>query len=145
MKNTILITFSAVLMSACATNTDNIDMKEPTSSHQKLAGTSWVWETDLPRDPYIEFKANGHLGGFTGCNQISGVFSETSGIKDGRHVFELGEIITTEMACAEGMDEEGKFLDALGKLRSFKFLGKDRINLFGNDGSEIVSLDRQTD
>lgn len=145
MRHIILISFTAALISACMTQPEIVDTLPPASTHSKLAGSSWTMESDLAKNPYIEFRANGHLGGFTGCNQISGVYTETSDIKDGRHVFELGEVITTEMACPEGMAEEGKFLAALRDLRSFKFAGKGQLSLFQEDGSEIISLKRLAD
>ncbi len=142
----LLTTLSAVLYSACETMpTDSVTYSPPASQHHKLSGTSWVWDTELTQDPVIEFKANGHLGGFSGCNQIGGVFQESSEIKDGRHMLGMREVFSTEMACPSTMTIEQSFMQAIIGAKSFKKMSSDILVLFDHDGNEVLRLNRLTD
>ncbi len=143
-KNCIAVLLVAGL-SACTTTATKDDTVLPIgSSHAKLTGSTWQWSTDQSNVPYIKFLANGHIRGSTGCNSISGVYEETMDIKDGRHVFKLGDLITTEMACATGMDTEAMFLRSLGNATSYK-ISSDRLSFYDDKGDAVFGLDRKAD
>lgn len=140
----ILGAFSLWMLPACETAPiDAGAYSPPASNHHKLAGTSWVWETDLEQDPTIKFLANGHIGGFTGCNQVGGVFEETADIKDGRHLLKMSEVFSTEMACPTAMETERTFIQAITTSESFKKSSSDALVLFDRDGKEVLRLTKQ--
>ncbi len=145
MKKISIAIFLSGLLSACTTAAPSDAPVLPIgSSHAKLAGTAWHWSTDQPNAPFIKFLANGHIRGSTGCNTISGVYEETTDIKDGRHVFNLGNLITTEMACAAGMATEAAFLQKLTNAAAYKMSG-DKLKLYNDRGDMVFGLDRQAD
>jgi len=145
MKKQLISIMVLSLLGACTTSTPmNDTVLAVGSSHAKLAGTSWQWDSGQSNYPHITFLANGHIRGSTGCNAISGVYEETSDIKDGRHVLKLGELITTEMACLNGMETEAAFLQKLGNASTFKLSG-DRLRLYSTSGEMLAGLDPKSD
>ena len=145
LPNILLALSYAGLIAACETRpADPAPITPPGSSHHKLSGTSWVWEAGLAKNPVIEFKANGHLGGYSGCNQIGGVFEESAEIKDGRHRLGISEVISTQMACSSGMKIEQDFIQAINASESFNKLSADDLILYDKGGNEILRLKRQT-
>ena len=133
---------SSLILAGCETSpSDPVTVIPPAGNHHhKLADTQWSWDAGLERNPILEFRANGHLGGFSGCNQIGGVFEESEDIKDGRHLFRISEVISTEMACAKGMSEEAQFIKALANANSFTRSSSDLLVLYDTDGDEILRL-----
>ncbi|RUM47229.1 MAG: META domain-containing protein [Desulfocapsa sp.] len=59
--------------------------------------------------------------GFSGCNSFSGGFEQ----KGKRLSF--GPMAATRMACAEGMEQEQLFLQALGSVKKFGISGENLI------------------
>jgi len=51
-----------------------------------------------------------HVRGFAGCNRFTGSFQRT----DGQLRFK--PLTATQMACLEGMEQEQRFLEALGEV-----------------------------
>ena len=71
-----------------------------------LAGTRWIGVTDPSLDrravPWVEFVREGRLTGFTGCNMLSGSWSEQGGTA------RLAGIVTTKRMCLGPADEVEK-------------------------------------
>lgn len=86
----------------------------------------------------IEIAGDGKVTGSGGCNRISG----RAEIQSERITF--GPMISTKMACAPAvMDQESKFMAALGDVQRFKVDGeKDKLILFGATGRPILVLAR---
>jgi putative lipoprotein len=65
--------------------------------------------------------------GFSGCNRFTGSYRRTDG--------QLGftQLASTRMACMEGMEQEQRFLDALGRTSRFTIRG-DQLTLDSADG-----------
>jgi heat shock protein HslJ len=80
------------------------------------------------------FDATGHVGGSGGCNEYGGSY-ET----DGREIT-FGEIASTLIGCPPDVSEqEGAFLDALGRAASFDIQGS-VLTLLDEDGRFLLSF-----
>jgi putative lipoprotein len=86
----------------------------------------------------IEIAADGRVTGSGGCNRISGKATAT-----GAHI-SFGPMISTKMACAPAiMDQESKFLSALGDTRLWRFdEQRDKLILVDAKGITVVKLAR---
>ena len=91
-----------------------------------FAGSSWALielqgfqiASGYPQgDPYIQFNAGEEFVGMAGCNRMFGKYSVDAGS------IEFSEIGTTKMMCAEGMDTETRFLEALNQTTQFNWVG----------------------
>lgn len=137
----LLIMFTG--LSACSNSKYIPPPPSNPATPQKLAGSSWVWDTALEKDPYIQFGQNGAYSGFSGCNQFDGKFQQTSNTVPGRIPLKIEQMIITEMACMEGSAEEGTFLDGLQNSRSYSMNWQDTLVLFDKSGSETLRLTRK--
>jgi putative lipoprotein len=86
----------------------------------------------------LEIAADGKVTGSGGCNRISGR-AEVQGER-----ITFGPMISTKMACPPAiMDQESKFLAALGDVQRFKVdAGKGKLILFNGTGRPILVLTR---
>ena len=80
---------------------------------------TWVDGTRVqgtsPRQPFIELDPATHrMSGFGGCNRLMGTYE-----MEGDHL-RLTRTGRTLMACAAGMDSEGKLVEALEQVREWK-------------------------
>lgn len=104
-----------------------------------LTGTNWrlvklgdevVEVKDPQRAPHILLDAKMHrMSGSGGCNSLTG------GWKGNGDHLTFGQVASTMMACADGMDTEQKFLKALGSVSQWKITDR-RLQLM--DGSGVV-------
>ncbi|WP_240230493.1 META domain-containing protein [Devosia lacusdianchii] len=80
--------------------------------------------------------ADGQVSGTGGCNSIGGK-ARIDGV-----AIHFGELFSTEMACAPAiMDQESKFLDALGRAASYRIdAQRDKLILVDAAGSDIMVL-----
>lgn len=79
-----------------------------------IAGTRWLGVVEGEQDPRslprMEFAAGGRMTGFTGCNTMSGTWTEEGG------AVRFGPIIATKRFCAgAGGEVEKRVLAALGE------------------------------
>jgi len=78
----------------------------------------------LEREPHMILKADGRVNGFGGCNAFTGDYKlDASASRLG-----FGQIASTMMACAAGMDVEQAFHEALRRVDSYMLDG-DRLML----------------
>jgi heat shock protein HslJ len=85
-----------------------------------IAGTKWFVPTqgDAADRPRLEFMADGRLGGYSGCNAVSGTWR----MEDG--ALRLGPLIMTKRACPGERDEmERRFLQAVNAQARFSIEG----------------------
>lgn len=80
--------------------------------------------------------ADGQVSGSGGCNRVGGTAS-----MDGA-ALSFGDLFSTEMACAPAiMDQEAKFLDALGRVASYRLdTERDKLILVDAAGNDIMVL-----
>lgn len=72
-----------------------------------------------------------HVHGFSGCNRFSG------GYKQNNDRLEFGNLATTRMACADSMELESAFLDALNRVRRYSIQGE-RLTLYDEQSQSIL-------
>ncbi len=87
------------------------------------------------REPHIVLHAQGRrVAGSGGCNSLLGGYR----LDDNRIVFE--KLASTMMACAAGMEQEQRFLGALGEATSWRVLGS-HLDLIDADGAVLARLE----
>jgi putative lipoprotein len=86
----------------------------------------------------LEFAPDGQVSGMAGCNRFGGKASI-----DGS-ALSFGDLFSTEMACAPAvMDQEAKFLDALGRVASYRLdNARGKLILLDAAGNNIMVLAR---
>jgi heat shock protein HslJ len=94
-----------------------------------LATTDWrlvkvedeeVKASDPAREAHMVLDAKTHrVSGSGGCNQLVGGWKA-----NGDHIV-FSQMASTMMACADGMDAEGKFMKALGSTRMWTISGRE--------------------
>lgn len=86
----------------------------------------------------LDLAADGTVSGTGGCNRIGGQ-AEIDGDK-----ITFGQMISTMMACAPAaMDQEGKFLDALERVASYRLdAERGKLTLLDAAGKDIVVFAR---
>ena len=103
-------------------------------SSSTLFGKPWTLvelngqPVSLAKPPTLIFESPDHVGGFGGCNRLSGTFE----IKQNQLSF--SPLIMTKMACAEGMDVESAFATALGETKQYTIKGSE-MELIGDAGT----------
>jgi heat shock protein HslJ len=74
----------------------------------------------LDREPHLILKAgDGRITGFGGCNGFSGSYT----LDEATSRIRFGEIASTMMACAKGMDVEQAFHDVLRRVDNYSLNG----------------------
>jgi copper homeostasis protein (lipoprotein) len=95
-------------------------------------GDTAVKGDDLHRRPELVLDPATHrVSGSGGCNRIMGGY-ELKGDK-----LTFGQMASTMMACANGMDTEQDFLKALGLVKQWKVVGR-RLELMDGSGKVVA-------
>jgi len=95
-------------------------------------GDTAVKGDDLHRQPQILLDPASHrLSGSGGCNRIMGGY-ELKGEK-----LTFGQVASTMMACANGMETEHDFLKALGLVKQWKVAGR-QLELMDGSGKVVA-------
>lgn len=89
---------------------------------------------DNQTEPYVQFRREGHrVAGSGGCNRLAGGYSIAG------DTLRFTPLITTKMACAQGMEQEQKLLNALGAVTRYAIAG-DTLRLYAG-GDLMVRLE----
>lgn len=112
----------------------------------KLSGTNWLVESIAGRgvvdnaQSTIHFDESGRASGSTGCNRFNGsVTIEGNTIK-------FGQMATTRRACVTSlMEQEQRFLKAIGEVRSFAMGQNGLLHLNGPNSEQLFKLSRMGD
>jgi putative lipoprotein len=72
-----------------------------------------------------------HVRGFSGCNRFTGSYQWNES------QLRFTPLAATRMACVEGMEQEQRFLDALGAVMRFSISG-DRLTFYTGDERRIL-------
>lgn len=125
----------AALMVILAVGCSSSD--QPSSKASDLQGRVWVLQqvsgaaVEAPaggQKVHIEFKADSSMvTGYTGCNSMGGTFYQNA------DTLVFGHLVSTRMACDEGMEVESAMMDALEATKTFQVVG-DALVLNGDDG-----------
>jgi heat shock protein HslJ len=131
-----LLGICAFGLAACAAPSDGgPPASAPAPAPQPIAGTRWVGVVEGDPDPRtlprIEFSGGGRMAGFTGCNMMSGTWSEEGG------AVRFGPIVSTKRFCVGAAGEvEKAVLAALGDGARAARSG-DRLVVTSKDGSRF--------
>ena len=88
-----------------------------------------------PNEPHLILDSKTHrVSGSGGCNRLMGSYELTGDQLTFSHVG------STRMACAEGMDTEKQFLDALGKVKTWK-LAEHQLELRDGEGHLVARFE----
>jgi heat shock protein HslJ len=109
-----------------------------------LEGTRWklvhvgdrsVKTPPSPRQAHLIFDAESQrVTGAGGCNRLSGGYERTGG------QLTFSKMAGTMMACADGMETEKAFLEALTKVKSFRITGQG-LDLLDGDGNVLATFE----
>jgi heat shock protein HslJ len=112
-----------------------------------LAATDWrlvkvedeeVKASDSAREAHLVLDAMTHrVSGSGGCNQLVGGWKV-----NGDHIV-FSQMASTMMACADGMDAEGKFLKALGSASRWKISGQE-LELMDDAGGVVLVFEAKS-
>ena len=121
------LALSAIIITGCATDqaprqtsgviTSNDDVI--TEKYGKLVELNGHPVTPGPNDTYITLKRDGQrVIGSGGCNRLAGTYTLGA-----MNRVRFSQIVSTEMACMEGMETETQFLDMLNRVDSYDIKG----------------------
>ena len=82
----------------------------------------------------LQFRASA-IGGKTACNWFRASLAASG------QVLEVGKPTVTRMYCKDRMDDERRYLDALGAVRGYA-LAADTLSLLGDGGRVLLKLTR---
>ena len=113
------------------------------ANNVNLTGTSWKLvelegEPATPgaggKEPSLSFSEDGKVSGFAGCNRFTGSFQSDD------VDLSFSPLASTRMACAEGMEQESRFLAMLAKVERYSIRGND-LALYGGGEPTIAQLE----
>ncbi len=90
-----------------------------------------------PQAQSIQFTPDGKVNGQGGCNSFGGEYQAR---QDGK--LTIGQLISTQMACADGMAQETAYLQALGQVQHFQFNEQMKLVLTSEDGKTTLVFTR---
>jgi heat shock protein HslJ len=109
----------------------------PPAPQYPLAGTEWGLAGNPSPERFVQFVPEGQFGGFAGCNQIFGPYTQEG------EKLTFDRVGTTRMACPEEiMAAETAFLAMLTETRSAT-VASGVMTLKREDGTTIVELVRR--
>lgn len=95
-------------------------------------GDEAIEVTDDQREPYFVLHSEEQrVGGYSGCNRLTGSYAVSE------DTLTFSQMGGTMMACAEGMELERAFLDALGKVARFRIEGE-TLEVFDTSGASLA-------
>lgn len=87
------------------------------------------------REPHLVFRTeNSRVTGFSGCNNMSG------GYKSDGNAMTLTGLVSTQMACVQGMETEAAFLKGLESVSTWKISGQ-HLELYDASGAMLARLE----
>lgn len=138
-KFLLSVLLAALTLAACAPM-HNANTQPATEA---LEGTYWklmqlhgetVPVYEQQREPSLVLDSeHQRAGGSGGCNRYMGSYT----LEDERISF--GQIATTRMACAQGMETEAAFTDALTHVHTWQISGKN-LKLYDRDGALLAEF-----
>lgn len=93
--------------------------------------------------PLVEFRGDGKVGGFSGCNSFFGELEAATAVPEPEGDLRFSDGIgVTRMACPDAMMKtEDDFLHALTKVKRYERTGVDLL-FFDADGNAVLTLKR---
>jgi putative lipoprotein len=122
-------------------NTADLVLVAASGTVKQLFGTTWELDrirgaavnaaADVRRPNIIFNEADLTVTGFNGCNGFNGAYTEV----DGRP--ELGNLAMTMMACADDMNTEVRFMQALGESVNYKVISG-QLRTYNSEQEELL-------
>jgi heat shock protein HslJ len=151
IQRCIVLSLLPVLLMACArrpagekTSATDTVRSEASVSSPELINTYWklmslagksVTGTDNQSEPHIVLKPDPkQVNGSGGCNRFFGSYQTTG------NALSFGGIGSTRMACPSGMDAEGAFLSALGRVATWRISGQ-QLELSDSTGAVLARFE----
>ena len=98
-------------------------------------GDASVTGASQQQEPHFILDSESHrVSGSGGCNRLMGSY-ELNGDQ-----LKFGQMAGSMMACAEGMDTETAFLQALGHVNAWKIIGS-QLELLDNKGRLVARFE----
>ncbi len=99
-------------------------------------GDSPVQVSERQREPHFilaegKEQGSGTVSGSGGCNRFNGGFT-----LEGDQL-RFSKMASTMMACADGMEQEGRFLKDLGRVARYRITG-DQLELLDDSGATLM-------
>ncbi len=118
------------------------EQKPMSSADNALENTAWKLlelggkaVTETPKEAYIQFDPTSHrVSGSSGCNRLMGSYT-TKGDQ-----LQFSQMAGTMMACAQGMDSEHAFLQALSRVKKWK-ISDGKLELFDSDSKMLAKFE----
>lgn len=127
-----------LFLTACGELPTDTDAHTQGATTMSLAGSEWTPEDMIGDEnpPFIQFRAQGQLSGFAGCNNMTGSYEQEE------DALRFGPIATTRKMCANGMETETYLLQALNDtvLADISHL---KLELINGDGNVLMVLQRR--
>ncbi|PXF32670.1 hypothetical protein WH50_03205 [Pokkaliibacter plantistimulans] len=113
---------SSLLLTACTPRPQSTTPDQPLEhTYWKLTqlGTDPVQPDNRMREPYLQLSPEQHrVSGFSGCNRLAGQYQLAS------TQLSLGPLVSTRMACMQGMALESRYMQALEQVRGWQITGR---------------------
>ncbi len=125
----------AVLLTqqSCVSEANNVNLTETSWKLVELEG-----EPATPgaggKEPFLSFSEVDKVSGFAGCNRFTGSFQRDDA------ALSFSPLASTRMACAEGMEQENRFLAMLAEVERYSIHGND-LALYGGGEPTIARLE----
>ena len=132
MKNFSWIAGLAILFAAlgCAQETMKPDVTLTNTYWKLVELNGGAVEPGEDRELHMILRGDDRVGGYAGCNQFTGSVTVTG------DAISLGPIASTRRMCADAMQQEDDFLQALENASRFAIEGEDMA--IENAGGEIT-------
>lgn len=98
-----------------------------------LLGDPISEESDKRKLNIVLVEEDSRVAGFSGCNQFSGSFT-----RDGS-TLQIGQLVSTQMACFEGLEREQQFHEALRETVRYTIEGP-VLKLYNADGEVVLEF-----
>ncbi len=118
--------------------------EDSTRSLAQLENTYWkllslrgqaVAVSAQQREPHFVLHSEaGRVAGFGGCNRLGGSYRLQG------QALTFGPLVSTEMACAQGMQQEQQFLQALGRVARWRIAGE-QLELLDAQGAAVARFE----
>jgi len=140
----VVLFMSLFILNSCvSTNSEGGSQVQSTESTAELKNTYWkllsiqgkpVVSIEGERDLFLQLKFDASLKGFAGCNAIMGSYTvETTSLT-------FSKVASTRKFCAQGMDQEQAYLQALALVVMFYIKGE-RLSLFDQNDKLMFELE----
>ena len=117
---------------SCVSETTETNLTETSWKLVELAGEPATSGAG-GKEPFLSFTEDGKVSGFAGCNRFTGSF------QNDEHDLSFSPLASTRMACAEGMEQENRFLAMLAEVERYSIHASE-LALYSGDEPTIARL-----